>query len=669
MLLVLTATVFCGGCSSEGRQGGIALNPAGSGQQSTGDSRTTGEFEAGTPPGGDSPDGGGGGLDYPTPGPEAGPLEPQSLIDYDQGSIGPWGPVIDQQHVFLQGQEYIVNRLSSPDPFTPTWQMPDGEIVVSNTPLQVLMQPGYVPLDPPIVEWTEPQSGDTMHLYDGQILVYFKPTTTQLQIEQFIAQLGLNVVMSWFEPPDEPEQGNSIAWFQFEYPSQLFPTFGQAYAFFNAHPLVDFARPNTTDELEGCYCDAQGNPVAWPTDLAADPNHFFPGMCKTIQAYHVHDTTFVRLGPEAGAAGNDFSPEVVAVLDDGVLRSHKDFKTGLGEDPPEPPPGGDLGYKGKISWVGVSCTNDAYYVGDKWHLRGEPEFYNPYRSGLTCHGTMMAGMISAGTLNPSAGTRPLGLGTGTASLAPTALILPVRMRVTGALDQVAPIYSSGAFVTGIRAVRFEFGHTKWIQKVRVVNMSFAGNKGPWWPKGDMKYNIGRDLIFNDRLYVGAAGNDGQRVLKYPAAHDNVLGVTGGTATFLGAGQWGFTADPGSNYWDLAWPQENSAYPVSGIYGFTQPEVGGPYTQWLPRPEGAGVPVDGAQYGSCGGTSEATAQVSALAFLLYDKKARQTGNPLACSRYLVKHQIVHTSGSTMMYQGDPNHVLGGVVSFWEALRYW
>jgi len=47
----------------------------------------------------------------------------------------------------------------------------------------------------------------------------------------------------------------------------------------------------------------------------------------------------------------------------------------------------------------------------------------------------------------------------------------------------------------------------------------------------------------------------------------------------------------------------------------------------------------------------------------------SGSPLASNRYLVKHRIVHTSGSTMVYQGDPNHVLGGVVSFWEALRYW
>jgi len=674
MLIVLTLTLFQGGCTSGGRQGGIALNPAGSGQQSsTGGqatqpgSRTTEDLTGGTPPGGGmSPNGGGGLLDYPPPGPESGPLEPQSLIDYDQGNIGPWGPVISQQQVIIQGQQYTVNRLSSPDPFTPTWQLPDGEIVVSNTPLAVLMQPGYVAVDPPIIQWTEPVSGDSMHLYDGQILVYFKSTTTQLQIEQFISQLGLTVVMSWFEPPDGQGSGNSIAWFQFEYPSQLFPTFGQAYAFFNANALVDFARPNTTDEMEACYADAQGNLVGWPTDQAADPSQHFPGMCKTIQAYHVDQSTKVPLGPEAGGT---FSKEAVAVIDDGVLRLHKDFTTGLADK--APPPGG-LWAKNKVSWCGVDCTNDAYWVGTKGDHRGEPEAYNPTRGGLTCHGTEMAGVISAGTFNPSSTSGEKG--TGTASLAPAALILPVRMKVTG-FNQLDANFSAGTMVTAIRAVRFEFGHTKWIEKVRVVNMSFAGGKSFWFPKGDMKYNIGRDLIFNDRLYVGAAGNSypGVHKLMYPAAHSNVLGVTGALATFIGAGEWRFDAHEDSNYWDLAWPQENSAYPVSGIFGFTQPLIGGPYEQWLPVPDCTNSDyfnvVDGAQYFKGGGTSEATAQVSALAFLLYDKKVRDTGDPLACNRNLVKLQIVHNSGSTMAYQGDPHHVLGGVVSFWEALRYW
>jgi hypothetical protein len=495
--------------------------------------------------------------------------------------------------------------------------------------------------------------------------VYFKPETTQLQIEQFISQCGLYVVMSWFEPPDQPGPGNSIAWFQFEYPSQLFPSFGQAYAFFNANPLVDFARPNTTDEFKTCYCDDQGNFVQWETDLAArEPP---PGNCKTIQAYHIHDSTYVRLGPEAGAAGNDFSTQVVAVIDDGVWRPHKDYTTGLSVNRP---PDANYSYLNKISWVGVDCTYDNYSVRTKLKERGQPEVFNPNRGGLTCHGTMMAGMISAGTRNPS--TTSGELGTGTASLAPTACILPIRLKVTG-FDGINAKFSTGSIVEALRAMRLEFGHTKYIEKVRVVNMSFSGDRAPPSPKGDFKYNIGRDLVFNDRLYVAGAGNEGQRVLKYPAAHPNVLGVTGAIATFLGAGQWNFDAHEDSNYWDLAWPQENSAYPVSGIFGFTPPEIGDPYEQWLPVPDCSNRDyyhtVDGAQYFKGGGTSEATAQVSALAFLLYDKKVRDTGDPLACNRNLVKHQIVHTSGSTMMYQGDPTHVLGGVVSFWEALRYW
>jgi hypothetical protein len=564
--------------------------------------------------------------------------------------------VIAQQQVIVQGQQYTVNRLSSPDPFTPTWQMPDGEIVVSNTPLEVLMQPGYLPLPPPVVEWTEPQSGLTVHLYDGQILVYFKPETTQLQIEQFIAQLGLTVVMSWFEPPDEPGPGNSIAWFQFEYPSQQFPTFGLAYAFFNAHPLVSLAMPNTTDELKACYGDSQGVIVPWPTDLAASNEHFPPGMCKTIEAYWVDIDPLVPLGPEAGG---QFSKEAVAVIDDGVLRSHKDFTTGLADK--APPPGG-LWAKGKVSWIGVDCTDREYFVGTKSKARGQPEAYNPNRSGLTCHGTMMAGMISAGTRNPST---PNQLGTGTASLAPPALILPVRMKVTG-FDELNANFNVCTMVQAMRAIRFEFGHTKWNEKVRVVNMSFsADGRLRWWPSQNMKYHIGRDLIFNDRLYVGAAGNDGQHKLMYPAAHDNVLGVTGGRAYLQAGWSWWYEAHPGSNYWDLVVPQENSAYPVSGIYGFLDSS----HHQLLPVPDGDGTTIDYAQYDAAGGTSEATAQISALAFLLYDKKARQTGDPLASSRVLVKRRIVQTSYSDMMYQGDPHHVLAGVAWFSGALFGW
>jgi hypothetical protein len=248
------------------------------------------------------------------------------------------------------------------------------------------------------------------------------------------------------------------------------------------------------------------------------------------------------------------------------------------------------------------------------------------------------------------------------------------MEVSGVTSDRGENFTTATMCTAIRGIRFLFGHTQWIQKVRVVNMSFAGSKGGWGPKGDMKWNISRDLVFNDRLWVASAGqaavagNPGQRKLMYPAAHSNVLGVTGALAVYAGGGDWNFQVHPESNYWDLVEPQENSAYPVSGIYAFFPK----PDAQWLPcptMPQGWLLRLDGADYDVSGGTSEAAAQISALGFLLYDQKVRQTGNNLASSRYLVKCRIVYTSYPDMVFQGNPPHVLAGVAYFRDALNGW
>jgi hypothetical protein len=602
--------------------------------------------------------GGGGELDL-LPGQEAGPSEQQSMIDYGQHNICAWGPVIQQIVVPVAGTDPItVNRLSSPDPFTPTYQLPDGEIVTTNTPLPVLLAPGYTPAEPPVVAWTEPESGELVHLYDGWIQVYFKREATQAQIEQVIAQNNLQVIMSWYEPDDEAGPGNSMAWFEFQYSPQHFANFSVAYAFFNAHPLVSLACPDTTDEVHTDYGQPLGSLVHWPTDKFADSSFPFPG-CSTIEAYWVSQYSFIPLGPEAGGS---FSSQVVVVIDNGVYRAHKDFITGLSENPG---PGPSLGIKGKISWIGVDVSDREIWIGTKQKLRGEPEFIstNEKRLGLVSHGTMMAGMISAGTRNPSTGSGTLG--TGTASLAPSALILPVRLKVTNT-EKI----SASSPVKAIRAIRFNFGHTKWIEKVRVVNMSFsADGMFRWWPSQDIKYNIGRDLIFNDRLYIGSAGNDGKHTLQYPAAHDNVLGVTGALAWRQTEHPLNFTytVHEDSNYWGIVYPPENSAYAVSGIYQFVEPDA-----QLLPVPPGNNnydIIYDSARYNLAGGTSESTAQISALAFLLYDAKARQTGNPLASSWQNVRYRITHTKQPDITFNNDPNHKIAGVADFGNALCGW
>jgi hypothetical protein len=619
----------------------------------------------------DALNGGGGELDV-LPGQEAGPSEEQSLIDFDQHSICPWGPVIQQIIVPVAGTDPItVNRLSSPDPFTPTYQLPDGEIVTTNTPLPMLLAPGYTPATPPEVPWTDPVSGDSMHIYNNWILVYFKREATQAQIEQVIAQNNLQVIMSWYEPDDAAGPGNSMAWFQFEYSPQQFTNFTQAYTFFNAHPLVSLAMPDTTDDIKTCYGTPSGGTQGWPTDLAADEPWFH---CDIIQAYGVSTEPLVPLGPEAGV-GALFSTQVVAVVDDGVFRSHKDFRVGCYDQVNSQY---SLGIKGKISWIGVDVTPREIWVGTKQNLRGEPNYISTRdnRNGPVSHGTMMAGTISAGTRNQVNRRNQESLGTGTAGLAPSALILPVRLHVTGLDAAGDDLINGDSLVKAVRAIRFNFSHEKWAEKVRVVNMSVGGSSGSWWPRADMKYNIGRDLVFNDRLYVAAAGNSGLHRLSYPAAHDNVLGVTGAMGKKESEDEYtenySFSADPLSTYWNLSSPLVNSPYPVSGISQFADDLQGHAVYQLLPVPPGDNLedlPIDGARYNAAVGTSGAAAQISALAFLLYDKKARATGNRLASSLQAVKLRIVSSEQGILNDPNDPSRVLAGVADFSEALTGW
>ena len=369
----------------------------------------------------------------------------------------------------------------------------------------------------------------------------------------------------------------------------------------------------------------------------------------------------VRLGPESGGT---FSSQVIAVLDTGVYRQHKDFVTGLSANPG---PGPSLGIKGKISWIGVDVSDHEIWVGTKLKLRGEPDVYDETRQGMSNHGTAMAGMISAGTHDPSftSGT----IGTGTAGLAPSALILPVRLRILGGSNGIPLTISSSSMVKSIRAIRFNFGHTKWAKKIRVVNMSFGGGKiSSWWSPNDMLLNISRDLKYNDRLYIAGAGNQSTHKLVYPAAYSNVLGVTGALASRLEDGiNWHFDVDPLSNYWDIVYRDVNAVYAVSGIYGFANEFSG---CQALPSPPGLGYENDSAIYDiTDGGTSSAAAQISALAFLLYDAKARQTGNVLASSYPTVRNRIINTQMALLIDENNPNHRMAGVANFMCALNAW
>src|SRR5215212_3857511 len=58
-------------------------------------------------------------------GPVGSPQDEASLAAY---GIQPWGPVQKVHNVTIGNQAWVVNELSSPDPFTHTYQLPGGKI-------------------------------------------------------------------------------------------------------------------------------------------------------------------------------------------------------------------------------------------------------------------------------------------------------------------------------------------------------------------------------------------------------------------------------------------------------------------------------------------------------------------------------------------------------------
>jgi hypothetical protein len=241
----------------------------------------------------------------------AGPLgDPQGLDDFGSG-IEPWGPVTALHTVTLADQSvHVVKQLASPDPFTATYQLANGDIVVSNEPLgEIVTFNGSEPT-PATVMWTGPDN-TPIEIVSGEIVVTFYPTVSEQQIWDFIDLHDLHVVMSWFEPNDSSiisqglaggastggdgsassrgvssaigyegnsndsnnggleeaegggggitSTGNSVAWFQFQYDQNEFPQFDQAYSYFSSNLLIEQAVPNFYSCMGSDY-SPDGNP-------------------------------------------------------------------------------------------------------------------------------------------------------------------------------------------------------------------------------------------------------------------------------------------------------------------------------------------------------------------------------------------------------------------------
>lgn len=550
------------------------------------------------------------------------PLTQQSLFDFSQTGIAPWGPVTQSMQVVVAGQTHQVNRLLSNDPFTAMYQMENGDIVFSNEPLARLVGTIVEGPTPPTEAWTGPDGTHT--IFSGEIMVLFRDEVTQQQIAAEIAQHNLHVLMSWFEPPETPGTGNAIASFEFRYDPLEFTTFAAAYAHFNADPLVVAAVPDALDAFTADY--AQG----LPNDFFYSTSH----VCQQINMLQVDSSPYPRFGPPWDL----FAATAVAVFDGGVARLSEDFHV-LGAAP----------FYGKISWCGVTTYENpkATQVGS---ICGEATLPDPGRPGAkVSHGTSVAGTITAATNNNSMGV---------AGLAPQCGVVPIRLFET--LDQQNREHPTpSSIVNALVAMRKTFRSTDWVQNVSVANHSYSADDTASYSFYNKWFS--RDAGRCDRLHIASAGNTCDADERYPAALVPVLGVSG-LLIENDTLWWPNLPGEGSTwYTDQTAPPEQRKYPVSGIFGFSQDRW-----NWADVAFVTASPVQDnpqSHYRSFSGTSFAAPQVAALAALL--RNARPSAR-----YYEVANRIVATRRldieEAMESAGVP---LAGLVDFNAALTGW
>jgi subtilisin family serine protease len=531
---------------------------------------------------------------------------PVSLVDTgEELRIPPLQPVVGTLQVASADGTHVVAVIGTRDPFSRTYQFPDGSIVVTNDDIGA----GYRPQEervPEVVAWKTPD-GVELDVYRSWLSVAFVPEATAEQIRGVLDGHALHVVMSHFEPRDDGLPGNAIAVFQLELPLEETPTLDAALAALAEEPLVARATPALAEGFSPAYSPPN------------DPR-YIAGQCRPVNVFGV-DTL--------QEASNGTSSQVLAVLDSGVFGWHEDFA--------------GPNYR-KISWVGVDLWDRSYEVKTRGGWPDRNVVDGPDRN----HGTACAGVVTAAVNN----------GKGVASLAPSSVVLPLRAKLITYNGKL--VFSPFSLLKGIRALRFEFAHGQWTQKVRVVSMSLGGAHPPSGIPGldylDMKEQIQRDLNRNDRLYVAAAGNEASERRSYPAAFSNVLGVSALITDPTGT-QWHRThyrLGGGSNFIS----DNFQTYPLSGLYGFT--EYGRAMTTDAPpraSEPGYSATNTSAHYGDFGGTSMATPQVASLAITLYSLRPDAT-------RQEVEARMISTRN-----RATERYPIAGIVDWRAALRGW
>lgn len=581
----------------------------------------------------------------------SGPTVIQSLFDYSQPGLAPWGPVVQSFNVTVGGQTYPVDKLAHYDPFIGKYQLANGDIVMTNEPLEYVVVMYANQSDPPLPpteSWSGP--GGSVLVFTNQIQIDFDQTVTEQDIWDLIAEKDLHVIFSSFEPPDpdQPSTNNANAWFWFEYEPAVFANFQAAYSYFIASPHVVEVQPNAVEEYNFDY--AQVGLSGLPSDkwyAAGDTT--FGGRGSLYQTRHITalgiDTSNrVAMGPPYG--GTLSSECCVAVIDSGVMRSHPDF------DIPGNP------NQRKVAAYCVTCGDNSFFFGKNW---GQP----PLRDGrLHSRGTQCAGTITATTYDQAHG----GQYTGVPACAPRCGVFPIGVRVTSSGK-----YSGASLGVALAFLKDSLKSGNFQEDFTAVSMSWSDPTRI----GFHEKMIIRDLKDSERLYVGSAANlwenniDGNN-LVYPAALPEVLGVSGLWAECSPnnpAVAW-FARDSGnngSNYrLDASFSPSSRAYPVPAVYGIVETRLsnGEPYQAPTGWSRTTSTPVYGLPYQSLydpiAGTSFACPQVAALGALLFDQAPGKTWEQVRDRIISTRDPNVESLPQISTYQ------LAGPVRFHTAL---
>ncbi len=225
-------------------------------------------------------------------------------------------------------------------------------------------------------------------------------------------------------------------------------------------------------------------------------------------------------------------PEIViAVLDTGVDMSHEDLAGAIWTNPGEIPGNG-------IDDEGNGFIDDEH----GWDFASQDNLPDDDYG----HGTHVAGIVAARIDN----------GIGIAGLAGAATIMPVDV-----FD-----YAIGTYEDLIRAIVYATDNG-----AHVINMSL----------GASSYSLGEEMAVNYAfsrgvVVVAAAGNTGDELLHYPAAHANAIAVASTTAqdvlsSFSTRGVWVDIAAPGSSIYSTVYG--NSYRTMSGT-SMATPHVAG-----------------------------------------------------------------------------------------------